>query len=538
MLGEIPLRSSHIMSGKPVIRHGIYLTSGKPRVFSFQTPFSNRWHARAPQFTRATSNHSKPGLPMSRPVIPVLGQSTKTHTGAASSNSVSTISGPVSSTPLTTIKSSLSILPLSSIVRSLLITSISSYPRLLDSSLALLNFVTRTKYAILDADRNPIIKYALGRTVYDQFCAGERPEQINRTIKDLKDRGFAGAVLGYAKEVVLADDEANDINNVVSKTGETARDIAEITNWKNNQIETINLAGHGNFVNMKWTGAGRLTLERMLKGLPPSLTLAAANAELCREAKDKGVSILVDAEQQAIQNTIDTWAVDLMREWNKPGLPAVVYNTYQAYLRSVPSTVAKHLHLAETEGWVLGVKLVRGAYLNSDPRHLIWATKEETNRSYDGVAESLITQSYNNVVQPLEVKNETGAASLSGTTFPEVNLVLASHNRDSVLKARTLRNKQMQSGEKMIRMAYGQLYGMADDISCALIHGDANTQAQVQAGLKVEKPRVFKAVIWGNMQDCSEYLLRRGYENRDAASRTADTRNAMAAELRRRMFRL
>lgn len=316
----------------------------------------------------------------------------------------------------------------------------------------------------------------------------------------------------------------------------------EINTWKNNQIKTINLAGRGNVVNVKWTGAGSLTLERMLKGLPPTPTLAAANAELCREARDKGVSLFIDAEQQAIQNTIDAWAVDLMREWNRPGLPVIVYNTYQAYLRSVPSTVAKHLHLAETEGWVLGVKLVRGAYLNSDPRHLIWATKEETNRSYDGVAEALITQSYNDVVQPIASKNESGTTSSFGsggsTSFPEVNLVLASHNRDSVLKARTLRNKQMQNGEKMIRMAYGQLYGMADDISCALIHGDSNTQAQAEAGLKVEKPRVFKAVIWGNMQDCAEYLLRRGHENRDAASRTADTRNAMAAELRRRVFRL
>lgn len=408
--------------------------------------------------------------------------------------------------------------------------------------MALLNLVTRTKLAILDADRNPIIKYVLGRTVYDQFCAGETPAQINRTIQNLRDRGFAGAVLGYAKEVVLADDEAVGMNSLVTKTGETTRDIMEINTWKNNQIKTINLAGRGNVVNVKWTGAGSLTLERMLKGLPPTPTLAAANAELCREARDKGVSLFIDAEQQAIQNTIDAWAVDLMREWNRPGLPVIVYNTYQAYLRSVPSTVAKHLHLAETEGWVLGVKLVRGAYLNSDPRHLIWATKEETNRSYDGVAEALITQSYNDVVQPIASKNESGTTSSFGsggsTSFPEVNLVLASHNRDSVLKARTLRNKQMQNGEKMIRMAYGQLYGMADDISCALIHGDSNTQAQAEAGLKVEKPRVFKAVIWGNMQDCAEYLLRRGHENRDAASRTADTRNAMAAELRRRVFRL
>ncbi|KZZ88601.1 proline oxidase PrnD [Ascosphaera apis ARSEF 7405] len=489
-----------------------------------QTSMSVRRHAQDAYFIRVASSYSKSGLPISTPVKPSLGQSSITHTGAAPSSSVSTISEPLPlpAGSLASLKSSLSILPLSCIVRSLLITSISSYPRLLDSSLALLNLVTRTKLAILDADRNPIIKYVLGRTVYDQFCAGETPAQINRTIQNLRDRGFAGAVLGYAKEVVLADDEAVGMNSLVTKTGETTRDIMEINTWKNNQIKTINLAGRGNVVNVKWTGAGSLTLERMLKEI--------------REYRSSSTQSNKRFKTRLTHGQLISCAMD------RPGLPVIVYNTYQAYLRSVPSTVAKHLHLAETEGWVLGVKLVRGAYLNSDPRHLIWATKEETNRSYDGVAEALITQSYNDVVQPIASKNESGTTSSFGsggsTSFPEVNLVLASHNRDSVLKARTLRNKQMQNGEKMIRMAYGQLYGMADDISCALIHGDSNTQAQAEAGLKVEKPRVFKAVIWGNMQDCAEYLLRRGHENRDAASRTADTRNAMAAELRRRVFRL
>ncbi|KAI5296176.1 proline dehydrogenase [Ascosphaera acerosa] len=439
--------------------------------------------------------------------------------------------------------SPLASLPLSAVLRTLLITTVSSHPRLLDLSLALLGLVTRTRTPLLDAERNPLIKCALNATVYDQFCAGRTPEQISNTIRDLKHRGFAGAVLGFAREVVLANEAAGDLGKGVSRGGETARDVAEIRGWRDNQLRTIRMAGRGNIVNIKWTGAGHLTLQRLLKGLDPSPSLAAANQELCETARQEGVALFVDAEQQAIQNTIDTWAVDLMSRWNKPGQPVIVYNTYQAYLRSVPATLSKHLHRAGSEGWVLAVKLVRGAYLSSDPRHLMWATKEETDAAYDGIAEALITGTYNDYVR-VPKGSPTGAGSgeekpVPTMHFPVVHLFLASHNRQSVLKARNLREQQRRSGGRMTKLAFGQLYGMADDVSYALIHGDCEGSEQPQgvaqpASVEAERPMVFKAVIWGTMHDCSEYLLRRGHENRDAASRTADTRRAMAAELRRR----
>ncbi|KAI5286660.1 proline dehydrogenase [Ascosphaera aggregata] len=524
------LRTPRNLPGKSVAMRGLYLTIIRPEHGLYQMLSTGQWRLQSVSY-HSQASHSEPTPPEPLPV------------SSTYSNTVSPISRPdLLTVPSPSVKSPLSVLPVSSIVRSLFITTISSYPRLLDLSLGVLKLVTKTKYVIFDAERNPVIRGVMGATVYNQFCAGRTLEEIDHTIQGLKDKGFAGVILGFAREVVLDEDKAKDTNKVVIKEGETPREISEITAWKDSQLKTINLAGHGNIVHMKWTGAGRLSLERLLKGLPPPPTLAEANDELCMLARKNGVSLFIDAEQQAIQKTIDAWVVDLMRKWNKPGLPALVYNTYQAYLRSVPSTVSEHLHLAKSEGWVLGVKLVRGAYLNSDPRHLIWATKEETNASYDGIAEALITQSYNDFVQAREAaaataRKGTESTSLSGgDIFPEVNLVLASHNRHSVTKAQMLRNDQLRSGRKMIRMAYGQLYGMADDISCALIHGDAKTQEQAQAGFEVERSRVFKAVIWGTMQDCSDYLLRRGYENRDAASRTADTRNAMAAELKRRIF--
>ncbi len=51
-----------------------------------------------------------------------------------------------------------------------------------------------------------------------------------------------------------------------------------------------------------------------------------------------------------------------MRKYNTPD-KAIIYGTYQAYLKSTPATVSAHLRAAQEENFALGVKLVRGAYL-------------------------------------------------------------------------------------------------------------------------------------------------------------------------------
>ena len=78
---------------------------------------------------------------------------------------------------------------------------------------------------------------------------------------------------------------------------------------------------------------------------------------------------------------------------------------------------------------------------------------------------------------------------------------------------------------------------MADEVSCSLL---AATRHNGGDETKV-KEQVVKCIAWGSMTECLNYLLRRAAENKDAASRTADTRKAMASEIWRRMkagFRL
>lgn len=260
---------------------------------------------------------------------------------------------------------------------------------------------------------------------------------------------------------------------------------------------------------------------------PPSAMIDEALKEICDCARAKNVRLLFDAEQNAIQRGIDAWTILFQRKYNKDPRTATVYGTYQAYLRSTPATIAEHLESAGREGFRLGVKLVRGAYLTSDDRHLFWADKDETDRTYDGIAEALITRKYNKVLKPNDQ---------SGGRVPKVDMVLATHNRGTVKKAMSLRKQQAMSGEERIDLVYGQLMGMADEVSCELVQASKSSTALETTDSYIQGPKAFKYLVWGSVGDCTKYLLRRAEENRDAVLRAAESRVALGTELRRRIW--
>lgn len=208
----------------------------------------------------------------------------------------------------------------------------------------------------------------------------------------------------------------------------------------------------------------------------------------------------------------------------------MIYGTCQAYLRSASVTLAQHLATAWREGFTLGVKLVRGAYLGSDPRRLFWAAKAETDRAYDGIAESLIRRQWNDVLSP--AKSDSGQEP----AFPSVDLVLATHNHESVRKALVIRQEQVRTRHEPIRLAYAQLVGMADEVSCELIL--AGQRFREVGEEKTEKPQAYKYLVWGTVGECLKYLLRRAEENRDALARAKEGRTALGKELQRRLLRL
>lgn len=392
--------------------------------------------------------------------------------------------------------------------------------------------LAHTTNPFLNPDRNPALKFILKKTFYAQFCAGEQAAEIHHTIDSLKNIGFSGVILGYAKEVVLSEDQTKNLASCGQGAAAEECIRTEISSWARGTMETVLLVAPGDFVALKFTGAGRQALFDLAHRHPPSEALADAIDSICRLAASRGVRLLFDAEQQAVQAGIDDWTLEYMRKYNTGG-KAVVYGTYQAYLKATPTTLAHHLAAALEEGFALGVKLVRGAYLGSDPRHVIHDTKADTDAAYDGITEALLRRRW---VWPFaEPTNNAGAVVL----FPDVSLVLASHNRTSVRKAcDILRGGRCEPGTEV---SFAQLQGMADEVSCELVSG-SKAPAEVTAGDGAEAAlrrdqdlKAYKYLVWGSTGECMKYLLRRAHENREAVQRTRSGRDAMRAELWRRV---
>jgi proline dehydrogenase len=419
--------------------------------------------------------------------------------------------------------SSMSILPLPSLIRSYLITSISSYPVLLRPSLAALSFLAHAKSPLLSPDTNPLLRHALKRTFYAQFCAGETPTEVRSSIAELKSLGYKGVILGHAKEVVMSKDETNAFDSSMDCSEQERCNAEDIGTWKTNTIATIDLAQKDDFVALKFSGAGRQALQHLRQTIPCAPAFEQAVHEMCQRAEQREVKLLFDAEQDALQDGIDNWTMYFAKRYNK-GDKALVYGTYQAYKKKTPDVLSRHLALANEESFVLGVKLVRGAYLNSDPRELFWSTIEETHSCYDGIMGCLMKRRYGGYLSPEEDDS---------SEFPRVDLFLASHNAQSVRQALQLRDQQVATGQPRIRLAYGQLMGMADNVSCELVKTARDRAERGELGL--DMPKAYKYVVWGKMGECMRYLLRRAQENKDAVTRTAEARRALGKELARRV---
>ena len=261
------------------------------------------------------------------------------------------------------------------------------------------------------------------------------------------------------------------------------------------------------------TGAGPTVTKAFAERTPLPKQMLDALDEIASKCQGRDVRILVDAESQRFQWGILDATIDLMRKFNREG-KALVYNTYQAYLKSTPTTLEKHMSLASDEGFTLGLKLVRGAYMNSDERFLIHDTKQNTDDAYNTIAQGALSQ-------------QLGSFGPSGSRpFPSINLFLASHNKASVVSAHELHQSRSQASLPTVPVGYAQLQGMSDDVSFSLLR---------RKNASGSSPEVFKCSTWGTMSECLAYLLRRAVENRDAVSRTGDELAALRAELWRRV---
>lgn len=247
-------------------------------------------------------------------------------------------------------------------------------------------------------------------------------------------------------------------------------------------------------------------LEALKNRSQPPPKMWAAMHEICDAVAKQKSKMWIDAEQQDLQSTIDQWTVDLMRKYNRK--ETMVYTTMQAYLKHTEDNILQHLKLAQREGWILGIKLVRGAYIATEQRSLIHDTIEDTHMAYDRIVENLLTQSYPGIP--------------SDTAYPRTSLFLATHNENSIKKAYAIQKSLFIAGRPTIDICYGQLQGMADQVSCGLLQlcQTASQSEEKDPSKLVPAPDAFKCLTYGSTQECLQFLLRRVKENADALGRT------------------
>ncbi|KAL7562242.1 hypothetical protein ACA910_004049 [Epithemia clementina (nom. ined.)] len=221
---------------------------------------------------------------------------------------------------------------------------------------------------------------------------------------------------------------------------------------------------------------------------------------LAKAASEKGVRLLVDAEQTYMQPAIDHVVLNLQRQYNKER--AVIFNTFQCYLKDSELRIRIDLERSKREGFHFACKLVRGAYM-------IQERKRAKDLGYSDPIHDNIEAThanYNKMIDLLLENNETS------------DFMVASHNEQSVQHTteRMAALKLPKSGKGVY---FGQLLGMCDPVSFTLGHHGYE---------------VFKYVPYGPVQEVIPYLIRRAEENSGLMDGVSKETRLLAKELRRR----
>lgn len=257
------------------------------------------------------------------------------------------------------------------------------------------------------------------------------------------------------------------------------------------------------------------------------------------KARDKGVKLLIDAEYASTQPALDALTLLLSREFNRPtpGQPfagPIIFGTYQSYLRRAPFVLDAAIADAEANGYALGLKLVRGAYVESERKKWakegrgedpIWPNKAATDKAYN---ESL-SKVFAVLSKQLNSSNpELALSVVFGTHNPESVDRFLSELKSSGLaepKNGILKLRQDARGKVFI----AQLFGMRDDLT------DKVAEGLDSGGL----PVALKYIAYGKLEEVLPFLARRAIENKAVMAGAGGAkveRERVSSELWRRLW--
>lgn len=327
-------------------------------------------------------------------------------------------------------------------------------------------------------------------TIYEQFCGGETIDECDPVIEQLG-RANIGTILDYSVEGKSTEGDFDRTRDEIIKTIDRAKGDTNIP-----------------FAVFKVTGIAPLgTLERMskkkkldAKSQAKCERINSRVVEICDYAYKADQPVFIDAEDSWIQDAIDRMSLDMMERYNRE--KPIVFNTLQMYRTDRLQYLKDTRRQAKKDGYILAVKLVRGAYMEKEREHAakagypspIHATKADTDADYNAALDYCL-------------KHHRTMA-----------FVAATHNEESTeYLAREM--SEMKIPNDHPNVFFSQLYGMGDNISYAL----------GKAGYNVSK-----YVPYGPVADTIPYLTRRAEENSSAAGHMSRELEMIQRELKRR----
>ena len=327
-------------------------------------------------------------------------------------------------------------------------------------------------------------------TVFDHFCGGVTEKDTLDIVDKLYQKGVY-SILDYSVEG--AENDAT-FDATLKKNLELiafAKDRPEIP------FAVFKPTGMGRFIIYEKVTAGQqLTLEEQEEWN----RIKQRYDILSKAAKAADVPLMIDAEETWMQTAADDLVEEMMTKYNteKP----IVFNTLQLYRKDrLPYLKALHQR-ARLKGFKIGMKLVRGAYMEKERERAnamgyedpICIDKKATDDNYNA------TQAY--MVEHIE----------------DMTIYSGTHNEDSALYLMELiRKYELQKNDK--RIWFGQLYGMSDHITFNLAKLGYNTS---------------KYIPFGPVKDVMPYLIRRAEENTSVAGQTNRELELLSAERKRR----
>ena len=332
----------------------------------------------------------------------------------------------------------------------------------------------------------PIIK----STIFKQFCGGESIKECEKTINSLGEHNVK-TILDYSVEGI--EDEKVFDENVT----EALEAIEKAKSNTNIPFSVFKPTGFGKFkilqkVNSKQTltQSEEEEYERLIYRID----------KICAAGEKNNVPIFIDAEESWIQDAIDDIALNMMKKYNNQKV--IIYNTAQMYRWDRTAYLKEINTIANNEGFKIGVKLVRGAYI-----------EKERSRAEKMGYEDPMQKTKENTDKDFNLALKFCIENISNISF-----CCASHNEEStLLLIQLMKDNNIKIDDD--RVYFAQLLGMSDQISMNMSQGGYN---------------IAKYVPYGPVKDVTPYLIRRAQENTSVAGQTGRELSLILTEQARR----